>query len=225
MKGIISLGKSLLSESKSGPTVRTCSTTPDVLLSPEWSALSKEQLERGLGIPRQAESWSCGPNSLARTFAMLPTPHLPDYTQLVAKCPTTLPLVGPMPHMLCRYARGRTEDNDVNCVELDPDQEHWQEALGVIRAEISDKRAVIALIAYHVTALHYLNVVGFSDAQQQLALMDTNAAIYTVSYDHFGELMLAVSKYTYLGVLPPRLYLIRVHPLPQHSSSDVVLAS
>lgn len=152
-----------------------------------WHKLSKGQIQNGYNIPSQIgrpdAPWSCGPNSGARALQMLDR-RVIDFNGFVKQCPKSFSFIwdiGPSPTQLANYL-ANTGTSFPPYPEL---SEHFQTTLNSIRWSIGNRRPMIVNLIRSFSSMHYVTVIGYSDAYKRVAIMDTTLEIYWMTY---GEL-------------------------------------
>jgi hypothetical protein len=156
----------------------------DLLSDTNWTALSAEQIRRGIEIPKQEgrvdSSWSCGPNSGARALQMLDR-DVTNFDLFVSLCPTNwcFVTIGPTVGQLAQFLSTHKSSFTPSAVY----EEKFEKTLESIKKSIASKTPTIILLVRSFANMHYVNVIGFNDAERRVGIMETNQYIYWMTYD------------------------------------------
>jgi len=94
--------------------------------------------------------------------------------------------VGPHPAALAEYLQEWVDDYDVKDLYFD----NFEQTLSVIRESVLDRDTpLIAHLCFGAFALHYVNIIGFSERLKQVEVLDTNGVVYRMRFDRLEQLM------------------------------------
>ncbi|HXW53750.1 MAG TPA: hypothetical protein VEL47_06570, partial [Myxococcota bacterium] len=154
--------------------------------SSSWRSLNAARIRNAhYGVPSQdnrpERSWGCGPNSGARSLLLLGFENI-DFDNFVAACPKSWSLfadVGPTPRQLAEYLHKRPGPYIVRAQFED----YFSDALASIKSSVDNDMPTIVLLIRTTRSMHYVNIIGYNNTEQKIAVMDTDEVIYWLTYD------------------------------------------
>jgi len=160
-----------------------------------WQSLPLDLIGKAQQLPRQQESWSCGPSSGYRALCLNDQHTSAKGLQsFIENCPTSLrvsdnPKVGPTPSKLAKYINSHTSSsvNECSCVK-------WDSFWPAIQGNLGKYPSVV-LVQFSTFKLHYVNVVGYNSHSKEVAILDTNNSLEAWTIGHFQSRSAVSAKY------------------------------